>query len=200
MSVTKTTDAEVYSVRSKHEWATIMLRCWSRQANVGTPHEGTYYCGEILINSTFGAWAYVWTACGEPFKQFLMHAEFDYVFTKFMGSRLEVWDGEGSTKSLRRLLLEYRRIGDLDKDEARELWDAINANESELECSSSDFVNCAERMADEIDCRGVYRLLSEPWEITTTKDDPQAVGFWRELWPEFTAALNAELEEQAVPA
>ena len=23
------------------------LHCWDRRANVGTPHQGTYYCGEI---------------------------------------------------------------------------------------------------------------------------------------------------------
>jgi hypothetical protein len=199
MSTTKYNDAEVYSVRKDYEWATIVLRCWSRPANVGTPHERTYYCGEIIINSTFGCWANVWTACGEPFKQFLLDAEFDYVFTKFMGAKLEVWDGEGSVKSLRRLLLEYRRIGDLDKEEARKLWDEIDANEYELESSSNDFVECASRIADDIDSRGVHRLLSEPWELTTTQHDHQAVGFWRELWPEFTQALRAEVAAESQP-
>lgn len=200
MSVTKVTGHEVYSIHTNHEWATIVLRCWSRLANVGTKHEGTYYCGEILIHSTFGSWGNTWTACAEPFKAFLVDAEFDYVFTKFMGTKLEVWDGEGSVKSLRRLLLEYRRIGDLDKDEASSLWGEINANEHELESSSNDFVECAYRIAGNIDSRGVYRLLSEPWELTTTKHDPQAVGFWRTIWPEFVGALKAEMAEQEVPA
>jgi hypothetical protein len=200
MSATKTTDAEVYIVRKNHEWATIMLRCWSRPANVGTEHKHTYYGGEILINSTFGCWANVWIACSDPFKQFLLDAEFDYVFTRFMGTRLEVWDGEGSVKSLRRLLLEHRRIGELDKDEARRLWDAIEANELDLAPSLDAFVECASSIADDIDSKSVYRLLSEPWELTTTQHDHQAVGFWREIWPEFTAALKAEMAEQAVPA
>lgn len=200
MSCTKTTAAEVYAVRKDHEWATIMLRCWSRPANVGTPHEGTYYCGEILIHSTFGAWANTWTACGEPFKAFLIDAEFDYVFTKFMGTRLQVWDGEGSVKSLRGRLLDYRKWGDLTKDEARALWDEIEANEAELETSSHDFVECAYRIASDLDMRGVRRLLSEPWELTTTQHDHQAVGFWRELWPEFVATLRAEVAAEQEPA
>lgn len=200
MSVTKTTDAEVYIVGKNFERATIVLRCWSRPANVGTPHECTYYCGEILINSTFGCWANVWTACGEPFKRFLLDAEFDYVFTKFMGTKLEVWDGEGSVAALRRSVLEHRRWGDLDKDESRRLWDEINSNESELVSSLDDFVECCSSIADDIDSRGIYRLLADPWELGSTQHDHQAVGFWRELWPEFTAALAEELEEQAVPA
>lgn len=199
MSATKTNDAEVYSVRKDHEWATIVLRCWSRPVNAGG-RDTTYYCGEIIINSTFGCWANVWTACGNPFKQFLLDAEFDYVFTKFMGTKLEVWDGEGSVESLRRQLLEYRRIGDIDKDEARSLWDEINANEHELESSLNDFVECADRIASNIDSRGVYRLLSEPWELTTTQHDHQAVGFWRELWPEFTRALRAEQAQFPIPS
>jgi len=200
MSVTKTTNAEVYSVRKDYEWATIMLRCWSRPANVGTPHEGTYYCGEIMIHSSYGSWAYTWTACCEPFKASLLDAEFDYVFTKFMGTKLQVWDGEGSVKSLRGRLLDYRKWGDITKDEARALWDEIEANEAELESSSHDFVECAYRIARDIDSRGVTRLLSEPWELTDTQPDHQAVGFWRVLWPEFTQALRAEVAAEQEPA
>ncbi len=200
MSITKTTDAEVYRIWKDHEWATIMLRCWSRMANVGTPHEGIYYCGEILIHSSYGAWANTWTACGSPFKRFLMKADFDYVFTKFMGTDLEVWDGEGSVKNLRRKLIEARQIGDLRREDARAFWDEIEGSESELESSQRDFFECCYRMRSDLCIDAVDDILSEPWELTTTQHDHQAVGFWRELWPEFTQALRAEVAADALPA
>ena len=199
MSCTKTTDAEVYAVRKDYEWATIMLRCWSRPANVGTPHERPYYCGEILIHSSYGSWGNTWTACGEPFKEFLLDAEFDYVFTKFMGTRLNVWDGEGSVESLRERLLEWRKTGELTKGEARALWDEIDINETELETSERDFVECAYRMAADIEGRNVRHFLAEPWELTRDQHDSQAVGFWRELWPEFIATLQAEVAAAKFP-
>lgn len=193
MSITKTTDAEVYRIWKDHEWATIMLRCWSRPVNSGG-RETTYYCGEIMIHSSFGAWANTWTACGEPFKAFLLDAEFDYVFTKFMGTELRVWDGEATVKGLQLRVIEWRRDGELSKDEARSLWDEISANGLELETSERDFVECAYRIASDLDTPNIRHVLSEPWEFGRKQHDQQAVGFWRQLWPEFTQALRAEVE------
>ncbi len=192
MSVTKSTDAEVYAVLKNYECATIMLRCWSRPDHVGTEHARTRYCGEILIHSSFGSWGNTGTACGKPFKLFLLDADFGYVFTKFMGTKLQVWDGEASVASLRRRVLEWRRSREIPSAAGRELLDAIDSYSSELESSSHEFVECVYRIADDLGLPSIRSLLSEPWELTETQPDPQAVGFWRELWPEFCTALRAE--------
>lgn len=205
MPVTKTL-RECYEIRDGRpggEWANITLHCWDRLANAGTPHEGTYYCGEITIQSSFGTWGHIWTACSNPFKQFLLEAEFDYVFGKFLGAGLHEFDGEGSMRALRRDLIEQRRLSMLDKDEARELWEALKDCEEEATSSEHDWVNALSQAARDLrqgspTCAA--RFLSEPWEHIERRPKPCAVSFWRELWPMFTQALREELAADCAPA
>lgn len=198
MTVKKTT-RECYEVRAGHEWANITLACWDRRANVGTPHEGTYHCGEITIQSSFGCWGYVWTALGEPFKRFLQDAEFDYVFTKFMGLKLRRHDGEAMLREVRREVLSERRQREMSRSEAREAWDAVGDEADRIESSESD---CGYAFMDVARVLGrdhpMHDYFADPmaWP-RATKDDAQAVGFWRELWPEFVQALKAEEEAAA---
>lgn len=99
---------ERYSVLNGHEHATVVLRCWDNPPPAGSSR-GMYYCGEIMIHSTFGSWANTWTACGVPFKRFLIGAEFGYVFTKFMGADLERFDGEATLKQIKSDIIRQRR-------------------------------------------------------------------------------------------
>lgn len=201
MTVTKTT-RECYEVRENHEWANITLACWDRPANVGTKHECTYYCGEITIQSSFGTWGYVWTACGVPFKQFLMRAEFDYVFTKFMGTKLERHDGDGTFRQVRRDIVEQRRQGSIDRAEAREVWDAVSWERERIE---SDATSCGYALMDVASQIGTKHPMHDSFADPcawprVTKHDVQAVGFWRELWPAFVDALKAETQPAAQAA
>lgn len=193
---------ECYEVRENHEWANITLKCLDRRANVGTPHEGTYYCGEITIQSSFGTWGYVWTACGVPFKQFLLRAEFDYVFTKFMGTKLERHDGDGTMQQLKRDILEKRRRNHLDRDEAREVWDAVAWERDRIECDPTSCGYALMEVASQIGQRHpMHEDFADPcaWP-RITKPDAQAVGFWRELWPSFLAELRREAQPAAQAA
>ncbi len=198
MTVTKSV-RECYEVRKGHEWANITLACWDRPANVGTQHECTYYCGEITIQSSFGTWGYVWTACGVPFKRFLMRAEFDYVFTKFMGAKLDRHDGDGTMRQLRRDIIEQRRQGSLDRDEAREAWDAVEWERDRIE---SDETSCGYALMEVASRLGDRHPMREHFADPSAwprakKHDCQAVGFWRELWPSFIAELRRETEPAA---
>lgn len=186
---------ETYTISANHEHATIALRCWSRtvKRHDGKP-DGTYYCGEVLINSSFGSWANTWTACGFPFKEFLAAAGFDYLFTKFMGSKLERHDGEGTLKELRRDILQQRRENRLDCAQAREVWDAVDWERDRIE---SDETSCgyallevASRIGDRHPMRDYFADPSGWPRIT--RPDCQAAGFWRELWPHFVAELERE--------
>lgn len=212
-TVTKDEGFAVYRVRTNYEYATIAIREWQGRGIDDTPRE----LGEILIYSSFGSWAYQWGHLGRPFKRWLLTAEFDYVFTKFMGTKLRVFDGEGSVKEMRCRVIEKRRYGDIDKPTARALWDELEANESEAESSERDFVETmsaiSQRFEDgwSVDTDDIERLserqrnaamqlLSEPWERIARKHDHQAVGFWRDIWPVFINYLRAELEPDAIAA
>lgn len=195
MSVTKTMDCEHYVVRKSYEWASIVVRRWS----VDEGADKVRHCGEILIHSSYGSWANSWGHCGVPFKRFLIGADFDYVFTKFMGNSLQIFDDQGSVKKLRARVIDYRKQGDIDKEEARAVWDGIEDEEAALECSEREFVDAVYRIVRDVDSGRVQRMFAEPWELTAKCYDHQATGFWRELWPEFKATLIAETAE-AVPA
>jgi hypothetical protein len=197
MPVTKTL-RECYEIRDGRpggEWANITLHCWDRRANVGTPHEGTYYCGEITIQSSFGTWGYIWTACADPFKEFLQQVEFDYAFGKFMGSKLDEFDGDGSMRAMRERIIEHRKHDWLSKADARALWDELEDRESEATCSGNDWVRALQDAAASLRLDpkpDAAEFLSEPWEYIQTRPKPCAVNFWRTLWPEFIGALKRE--------
>jgi hypothetical protein len=190
----KKTQRECYEVRADHEFANITIDCWQRQANVGTKHEGTYYCGEIVIHSSFGTWGHTWGACAVPFKQFLAEVEFDYVFTKFMGTELRRFDGEVTLREVRREILEQRRNNRTTTDEAREAWDLVAEEESRIESSETDCGYALHDIASSLsDDHPMHDYFADPMSWPRcTKPDIQAVGFWRELWPLFIEAIKAE--------
>jgi hypothetical protein len=201
MPVTKTT-RECYEVRDGQrggEWANITLACWDRPVGRG-PGRDTYYCGEITIQSSFGTWGYIWTACSTPFKHFLTKVEFDYVFTKFMGTKLDRFDGEASVLKAFKWITEGRRRGEMSKHEAREAWDALDDVRSVAECGEHDFGTAMMDVARSLDDRHpLHDHFADPcgWP-RCTKYDCQAQGFWRQLWPLFIEALKAE-QAQPVP-
>ena len=195
--ITKDDPCETYQVRNKGEWATICLRQWTRESTDGHPR----HCGEIMIHSSFGSWANSWGHCGTPFKSFLASLEFGYLFGKLMGTDLRKFDGEGSVKAIKQLILECRRgkrYCHVSKDEAREAWDAVENSSSEAESSLDAFVRVLRDVYDERIGDGLREQFEEPWNHSVDKDNPQAVGFWDHIWPEFKALLEKEaLEEKA---
>lgn len=195
MPVTKTM-RECYEVRENGEWATISLDCWERPANAGTPHERTYYCGEITIQSSFGTWGHVWTACGEPFKQFLASLSFDYVFTKFMGTKLDRYDGEGTLREIKKDILRRRREAALTHNEARDVWGAVMDESERIE---SDETSCGYALMEIASNLSEHHQMRDNFAdpmawVFVTRHDSQAVGFWRDLWPAFVGALKAEMQ------
>lgn len=200
MPVTKT-NRECYEVRDgRGEWANITLHCWTRTHSQGTQHEGTYHCGEITIQSSFGCWGYIWTACGSPFKRFLQRASFDYVFTKFMGDKLARYDGDATVRKLRSEVIEQRKRRRLDMDEARKVWDAIAYEADRIESGSeTDFGYAMFDIARALDDKHPMREhFADPcaWD-RCTRHDPQAAGFWRCIWPLFIDALKEEEKQPA---
>ena len=197
MTITKDDPCETYQVRNKGEWATICLRQWTLESHDGHPR----YCGEVLIHSSFGNWANSWGHCGESFKSFLASLDFGYLFNKLMGTSIRQFDGEGSVEAIKRLILECRRgkrYCRVSKDEAREAWDALEDNESEAEHSLNGFVRVLRDISDERIGDDLQAKFAEPWNHSVDKDNPQAVGFWEYIWPEFKALLEKEaLEEKA---
>lgn len=180
----------VVRIRGGHgnyEHATICWQGWQATGNDGKPRE----CGEILIHSSFGSWANSWGHMGVPMDSFLAKVERGYCAEKFMGSNAYRFDGELSVKGLRERVLEWRRDGTFEKDEARAVWDWISENDDRLESSPDLFV---ETMYDgQRYCelkRPAEHFFEEPWERIRTSLDHQFACFWRDLWPVFVKHLK----------
>jgi hypothetical protein len=188
VTVTKST-SELYQVVNGHEYANIAVRCWKI---------GDRFCGEIMINSSFGSWANIWTACGCPFKEFLATSDFDYLFGKFMGCDLNRFDGELSMKEMLRKVLRWRIEGELDRKQARAVWNALKDDHELIESSPEGFTRGTWEAVRHMDPK-VRRLFAEPFWWIMTSPDACATDFWRMLWPDFKAALLAE-RTIAVPA
>lgn len=204
MPVTKTT-RECYEVRDGKrcgEWANITLACWDNPPQPGYTRTSMHYGGEIQIHSSFGSWGHSWSACGVPFKRFLTDAGFDYVFTKFMGTKLDRFDGEASAREVLKSIIEERRTNGMSKAEAREAWDAFDNVRSMAECGEHDFGTAMMEVAHSLGRRHpMHDNFADPcgWP-KVTKYDVQAQGFWRQLWPLFVEALKAEAEQPALQA
>lgn len=183
------TTCECYEVRKGFEWSTITLRCWEHLGRAS-------FGGEIVINGTLGTWGNTWNACAVPFKQFLTECGFDYIFTKFMGTKLEVFDVEATTDAVHHEIIRRRRGHDLTKEQAREAWDLLDAN---LTWSSDDSHGFGEAMQNVAQDLGSEHPLHDDFADpmswpTRSKPDCQATGFWEQLWPLFIAELKKEIE------
>ena len=200
MSVTKTTGAEVYSVKNAGEWATIIVRSW---ADVGQ-NDTLHHRGELLINSTFGAWSNYWNAPGIPFKQFLASVEFDYLMSKLMGRELEEHDGESTFNHLKARILQMRRKGRIDKDAASWLWHEVEERHEPLRADVERFVEACTSILEEAKrpwstthtrhmMGELNELFDEPWLNTKNRVNPSAKGFWRDIWGEFVKAIEDEI-------
>lgn len=200
MSVTKTTGAEVYSVKNGGEWAKIVVRSW-----IVPSHDGALrHCGELLINSTFGSWSNYWGAPGVPFKHFLADVGFDYLMSKLMGRELYEHDGDGTFKHLKERMLEMRRKGGIDKDAAAWLWREMNERHESLEGSIESFVRaCGDILSESKESWSTKHtqhvtyelgaLFDESWNYTKTRVNPSAKGFWRDIWAEFVKTIENEV-------
>lgn len=195
MTVTKTT-REAYEIWKDHEYATITLKCWDRPVG----EKETYYCGEIMINSSFGSWANTWTACASPFKKFLIRLDFGYFFSKLAGTSLEKFDGEASVKEMFKILIERRKSFSMSRLEAREAWQELEFDKGTAESDERSFGDAMMAVAQALgEHHPMHDDFADPsgWP-KVTKPDCQAVGFWEKIWPEFVAELKKEIANEHV--
>ena len=205
--VTKSKDWDVYSVRAGDrdmEWATIAIKGWQGSGVDGRPRE----IGEIMIRSSYGSWASQWGYLEEPFKTWLANTnDRRHLAIRFLGEKATVFDGEKTVRELQRSLLEDRRNGGIEKDDARAIWYFIQDNQEEMERSSDLFVERMQSCMSDADWPlrngrdsdagpgpGAHYFLQEPWERIATSPDGGFVGFWETIMPVFQQALRDELQ------
>ena len=164
-------------------WARIFVQSGLRSK--ARPEDTDTWWVYVAVISDWGNFGHLWSHCGSPPEDFLFDLERSYAMGKFLGDKLNQYDGEGTLAEVRRWLLELRREGDIDKEQAREVWDHIEDNSSEIESGIHEMVRAMESMPLSARLRPC-----EPWELARKRINPQAEDFWRWAWPPFIEALQ----------
>lgn len=154
-------NAEAYTLRSRYEWATIILRCGEKS-------------GHIMIASSFGTWSHFWNATGEDFKKFLSGLDIQYTAGKFGCGRW--FDHEATMKSLRVSISEH---GDeeemrLMNEELEELDQCGEVNQFCLLAYQSEYL---------------HKLWDSGPDIIRDIE-PQFKQFWNVFWLQFSNYLK----------
>jgi hypothetical protein len=178
--VSKEAPMERYSLSNDHcMWATIALRDWTRTSGDGR----VSYCGEIMIHSDYGDYAYSWGSMGSPLKEFLVKINRGYVLNKLSGGETERFDFDKTIEGIKKEVIAERKSGCLDKDEAREIWDEVPTEDRGKDLFVDEMMGCSSEF-----------LNQEPWHHIATSEIPQLAGLWDHLWVPFVAHLRGELE------
>ncbi|UGY15256.1 hypothetical protein HAP48_0043145 [Bradyrhizobium septentrionale] len=141
----------------------------------------------FMAYSSFGTYAYCWPHRGpETLKEFLLDLEFDYFMGKTRGLESKQFDFNGTIEGMRKHVREAQRRKMLSKDKARDALVAIDDLKWMDNHQSVDvFVDRV--YADKAICEA-YRHDFE--DVIKNRPDPQCVGFWQKIWPEFVKAIT----------
>lgn len=185
---------QVYTVSSFGEHATVCFREWDRQSG-----DSKYHGAEIIINSSFGAFAYTFGNIAMPFRRFFSKVGRDYLLIKFFGANFKVFSSIATINRAKHEVLKARRkhdssdfiSGKLTAERAREAFDALDGIDSH---SSIDRV--LDSLGD-IDCFE----HTEYWMLCEEVENPVAAPFWTHciepLRQKFHEELAAKVEGQA---
>lgn len=173
-------DIERYIVRGagpyKGEWAFIYL----------DEEKGVF-----TACTSFGDYAYIWAHRGDQsLKEFLSDLDCDYFMGKTRGLNYKQFDFDATIKGMKAFVADQRRQGALDKDESREVWHEIDRIEDRR--SVDLFVE------DVYGSKEICEAYGHDFEsVICNRPDPQCVGFWEIIWPEFLKQIAAPVEVAA---
>ncbi len=149
--------------------------------------------GEFSIQSDWGNYSYRWNtdALGDKdLTDFLCQCEPNYIVRKFSQENKHdlkpVTDLDETRRVVRESILEQRRIREIEKDDARALYELVN-----------DWVD-ANCVVDECP-PDLWDFLNEPWEFIREKHSERWRFLQDELLPFFFDWLSKHLEARTPP-
>lgn len=162
------------------EWGSFYLR----EGVSGEGERQNHWC-ELTCNTSFGTVGYYWGNMGRPAARFLAKIDRGYALNKLWGADAHVFDAEVAMAEARAVILSKRKVGDLNSEEARNRWDDLADHRPTDEFEFREVVYTTDWL---------YAYLCDGHGPIGQVANPQAIGFWEELWPAFIAELVANSE------
>jgi hypothetical protein len=137
--------------------------------------------GNLLIEGGYGTFSYGWSRSGrdgESLHSFLYDLDFDYFMKKAAKQPYRVIDLDATVKGLRKDLLRERHDGSYTRDEAREMWETLEAAEG----YGSGLVD---RLCED----GQWSEFLDYSDPSVMVDHPRMRRFWDEVWTPFAEAV-----------
>jgi len=176
-----TREATRYTVRNGWAWAHVFVD--HGVAKAALSNGGDRHWVNVSIISDYGSFGYSWTHIGGDWREFLSGLDMHYAMNKMMGERFRVHlDGEEAAAHARTLVLDDRRQGSISKVDARDLWDGIDV--ADKDDGGRAFFRSWDSWSNGKPYEREYYM--DRWD----KVNPQAEGFWSEIWPLFAARIQ----------
>jgi hypothetical protein len=144
--------------------------------------------GCISILSDYGDFGYWFGSPGCEFRRFLTRCGPDYLMSKFKNGE-EEFDENATRRNAQEMVLRARREREIDKETARDEWDAVCNVDWSDEYSRSRWYFEETKL---VDC-----ATSDVLEFCVPM---QVQMFVKEIWPLFVAQLQAELDAESASA
>ena len=180
-----------YSLSRDGEWATIVVAPQVQDGRQG---------GLLMVESSFGNFAYSWSSCGMDFRKFLSKISLNYFAQKVRGHDAEVFDDEASSQAILHRLDQVRNailagehpgltLADIEIDlkEITAFCEEIHA----FSAYPPQMIMAFEQLS--LEHPDLFEGLPE--YCIKTKLDPQVEQFWTTFWPALIHVLNEELAE-----
>ena len=188
--------AKLFRVANEGEFATVCIDSAVTISKSGRQ----VFSGEILIRSSFGNLGYYWNDCGIPFEQFLVKLEMSYFMQKCMDD-LYVYCPERSLANVQAHLRELVADDTFTEEEAARISEELAWFSGSIQASPNEFLAAMTEMADTLaDIPNIEFLTENASEYLAQTYHPQAIGFWKKLWPGIVSAVNQAAAPQAQAA
>jgi len=146
--------------------------------------ETRYWC-QLTCNTPFGVVGTYFGSMGAPAAKFLSGCNKDYILGRLWGLETEVYDGDVAKANLVKWVLRERKSRELSHDSAKDLLQAIDCADFDNEHGFQSLV---------YGHAPFYQVFSEGGGSDYKVPNPQAEGFWQDLWPGFLAELTQRAE------
>ena len=145
--------------------------------------------GYFSTVSDFGNYAYIWSAPGGEFRQFLVELEVDYLRSKLLHGRSETVhvDTEATKKAIREGLRDHAKHAYSGKPAEAKMF--LKAELAKLKAYDFEDMFSFEAWTSDT-------MLSDAYEYIVKMPDPQCTGFCERVYPRFVKMLEDELEKE----